>query len=50
VGEVGLWIAAVLTIMTGYDYLRASLVYFERKPAPPRRHGKGPTPPDEVSD
>lgn len=25
IGEVGLWIAAVLTLITGYDYLRASL-------------------------
>jgi CDP-diacylglycerol---glycerol-3-phosphate 3-phosphatidyltransferase len=25
VGEVGLWLAAVLTLITGYDYLRAGL-------------------------
>lgn len=27
VGAVGLWIAAVLTLVTGYDYLRAGLKY-----------------------
>jgi len=25
IGELGLWVAAVLTLITGYDYLRASL-------------------------
>ncbi len=25
IGEIGLWIAAVLTLITGYDYLRAGL-------------------------
>jgi cardiolipin synthase len=27
VGEIGLWLAAVLTLITGYDYLRAGLVH-----------------------
>lgn len=27
IGEVGVWIAAVLTIITGYDYLRAGLIH-----------------------
>jgi cardiolipin synthase len=29
IGEVGLWIAAVLTLVTGYDYLRAGLRHIE---------------------
>jgi cardiolipin synthase len=31
IGEIGLWIAAVLTIITGYDYLRAGLKYMTRQ-------------------
>lgn len=27
IGETGLWVAAALTLVTGYDYLRASLVH-----------------------
>jgi cardiolipin synthase len=27
IGEIGLWTAAILTLVTGYDYLRASLRY-----------------------
>jgi cardiolipin synthase len=27
IGEIGLWIAAVLTLVSGYDYLRAGLKY-----------------------
>ena len=27
IGEVGIWIAAALTLITGYDYLRAGLVH-----------------------
>jgi cardiolipin synthase len=38
IGETLLWAAAILTIVTGYDYLRASLSHLTR---PPRaRHGK----------
>jgi cardiolipin synthase len=52
VGEVGLWIAAVFTFVTGYDYFRASLVYFEREPARRRRGrlGKGHSAADSSSD
>jgi cardiolipin synthase len=31
IGEFGLWAAAVLTLITGYDYLRASLHYLTGK-------------------
>ena len=31
IGEVGLWIAAILTIVTGYDYLRAGLRHIGRE-------------------
>jgi cardiolipin synthase len=40
IGEVGLWVAAILTIVTGYDYLRAGLAHMTgMEPAPrmPRR-------------
>ncbi|MGH6976830.1 MAG: CDP-alcohol phosphatidyltransferase family protein, partial [Stellaceae bacterium] len=33
IGEVLLWLAAVLTVKTGYDYLRAGLAHINR-PAP----------------
>ena len=29
IGVIGLWIAAILTLITGYDYLRAGLRYVE---------------------
>jgi cardiolipin synthase len=29
IGEIGLWMAAGLTIITGYDYFRASFAFFE---------------------
>jgi cardiolipin synthase len=29
VGEIGLWLAAGLTLITGYDYLRAGLVHIQ---------------------
>ena len=35
IGEFLLWIAAVLTVKTGYDYLRAGLSHINR-PAPQR--------------
>jgi len=39
IGEVLLWIAALLTILTGYDYLRAGLVHMDgakaERPMPP---------------
>lgn len=35
IGDAGLWIAAVLTIITGYDYLRAGLKHMLADPAQP---------------
>jgi cardiolipin synthase (CMP-forming) len=35
VGEVGLWIAAALTIITGYDYLHVGLKHVTAPPPPP---------------
>ena len=37
-GEMLLWVAALLTLVTGYDYLRAGLTHMTQ--APPPRHGK----------
>src|SRR5215212_6352506 len=37
IGETLLWVAALLTLVTGYDYLRAGLAHMTRAPAP--RHG-----------
>lgn len=37
IGEIGLWIAAALTVVTGYDYLRAGLAHMVEptpKPSP----------------
>lgn len=39
IGGVLLWLAALLTLVTGYDYLRAGLPHLSRAPGPPR-HGK----------
>ena len=36
IGEMLLWMAALLTIVTGYDYLRAGLPHMTRRPLPPR--------------
>ena len=38
IGEVLLWIAALLTLVTGYDYLRAGFAHMSQ--AAPPRHGK----------
>ncbi len=38
IGEMLLWIAALLTLVTGYDYLRAGLAHMTQ--AAPPRHGK----------
>jgi cardiolipin synthase len=35
IGEMLLWLAAILTIITGYDYLRASLSHLVRPRRPP---------------
>jgi len=37
VGETLLWLAALLTIVTGYDYLRAGLPHLTRAPRPAAR-------------
>jgi cardiolipin synthase (CMP-forming) len=52
-GEFGLWIAALFTILTAYDYFRASLIHFERDPDSHRRHdgaAKSTSSPDQISD
>ena len=38
IGELGLWVAAALTLVTGYDYLRAGVRHMlaERPPARPQ--------------
>jgi cardiolipin synthase (CMP-forming) len=38
IGELLLWIAALLTLVTGYDYLRAGLAHMTQAAPPP--HGK----------
>jgi cardiolipin synthase len=41
VGLIGLWAAAILTLITGYDYLRAGLNHMELgdQPVPPGKAG-----------
>jgi len=39
IGDAGLWVAAVLTLVTGYDYLHAGLGHIGRAGA--HDHGKG---------
>lgn len=34
IGEIGIWIAAVLTLITGYDYLRAGLTHLTEPSEP----------------
>jgi cardiolipin synthase len=34
IGEIGIWIAAAITLITGYDYLRAGLAYMGEGSAP----------------
>lgn len=43
VGEAGLWGAALLTMVTGYDYLKAGLVHMQTEPKAgvPRRKQNG---------
>ncbi len=38
IGEILLWVAALLTLITGYDYLRAGLAHMMQAAPPP--HGK----------
>jgi cardiolipin synthase len=35
IGEIGLWIAAAVTLITGYDYLRAGLKHMDADQPPP---------------
>jgi cardiolipin synthase len=43
IGEVMLWIAAVLTLVTGYDYLHTGLTHMDGSPtAPPDRRAAEP--------
>jgi cardiolipin synthase len=54
IGEVGIWIAAAITLITGYDYLKTGLRYMiapapkPREPQPPaasqQAHGVGKPP------
>jgi cardiolipin synthase len=53
IGEIGLWLAAILTLVTGYDYLRAGLTHLTAEhpsreaPTPqatPRHAGTGGKP------
>ncbi|MGH7092955.1 MAG: CDP-diacylglycerol--glycerol-3-phosphate 3-phosphatidyltransferase [Stellaceae bacterium] len=39
IGDTLLWVAALLTLVTGYDYLRAGLSHMTR-PTPARRNGQ----------
>lgn len=34
IGEIGIWIAAAITLITGYDYLRAGLAYMDEGSIP----------------
>jgi cardiolipin synthase len=43
IGETLLWIAALLTLVTGYDYLQAGLRHMA---APPRAHDRRPQIPE----
>lgn len=41
IGEAGLWIAAILTLYTGYDYFLAALQHFEPAATNPKASGDG---------
>jgi len=41
IGELMLWIAALLTLVTGYDYLRLGLAHMARPVRPPRGKTQG---------
>ncbi len=32
IGEIGIWVAAVITLITGYDYMKAGLRYMASSP------------------
>jgi cardiolipin synthase len=40
IGEIMLWVAAALTIITGYDYLRAGLQHMDGSPEPAAARAK----------
>lgn len=42
-GEIGLWVAAVLTLMTGWDYLQAGLRHASQQDSAPRSPPAGTT-------
>lgn len=42
IGVIGLWIAAVLTVFTGYDYLREGLKHVDSEPVARASAGKPP--------
>ena len=44
IGEIGLWIAAALTLITGYDYLRAGLEHMAEPPPLAKGVQKAPDP------
>ncbi|HZH25619.1 MAG TPA: CDP-diacylglycerol--glycerol-3-phosphate 3-phosphatidyltransferase [Azospirillaceae bacterium] len=46
IGEFGLWIAAILTMVTGWDYLRSGVQHMADADAAP---GKKPVPPGTVA-
>jgi len=45
IGEIGLWVAAILTLVTGYDYLRAGLRHVDELDSAARRPVPKPTKP-----
>ena len=44
IGEVGLWLAAILTLITGYDYLRAGLTHIMAEQPTGEATGRKPKP------
>ena len=38
IGEIGLWLAAALTAVTGYDYMRVGFRHMTDRAAPPSEH------------
>ncbi len=41
IGEIGLWLAAAITLITGYDYLRSGLGHIERADRAAERRAPG---------
>ena len=37
IGEAGLWAAAIITLITGYDYIRSGLRHMDTPPAAPKQ-------------